>query len=114
MLVGGGCSAESCSGGIRNSAEKGISREQTVRFLLRRYSKYAEHHVYSSILSRISCSHGQGFNTAYIPILKSAKFPAEQNQIPPEQKLLCGKSSSICKSRAKEHPDGRHFEKIRV
>jgi hypothetical protein len=26
MLVGGGCSAESCSGGIRNSAEKGISR----------------------------------------------------------------------------------------
>jgi hypothetical protein len=27
MLVGGGCSAESCSGGIRNSAEKGISWE---------------------------------------------------------------------------------------
>jgi hypothetical protein len=26
MLVGGGCSAESCSGGIRNSAEQGISR----------------------------------------------------------------------------------------
>jgi hypothetical protein len=26
MLVGGGCSAESCSGGIRNSAEKGISQ----------------------------------------------------------------------------------------
>jgi hypothetical protein len=26
MLVGGGCSAESCSGGIRNSTEKGISR----------------------------------------------------------------------------------------
>jgi hypothetical protein len=26
MLVGGGCSAESCSDGIRNSAEKGISR----------------------------------------------------------------------------------------
>jgi hypothetical protein len=26
MLVRGGCSAESCSGGIRNSAEKGISR----------------------------------------------------------------------------------------
>jgi hypothetical protein len=26
MLVGGECSAESCSGGIRNSAEKGISR----------------------------------------------------------------------------------------
>jgi hypothetical protein len=25
MLVGGGCSAESCSGGIRNSAEKEIS-----------------------------------------------------------------------------------------
>jgi hypothetical protein len=26
MLVGGGCSTESCSGGLRNSAEKGISR----------------------------------------------------------------------------------------
>jgi hypothetical protein len=26
MLVGGGCSTESCSDGIRNSAEKGISR----------------------------------------------------------------------------------------
>jgi hypothetical protein len=26
MLVGGGCSAENCSGSIRNSAEKGISR----------------------------------------------------------------------------------------
>jgi hypothetical protein len=26
MLVGGGCSAESCSSGIRNSAEQGISR----------------------------------------------------------------------------------------
>jgi hypothetical protein len=25
MLVGGGCSGESCSGGIQNSAEKGIS-----------------------------------------------------------------------------------------
>jgi hypothetical protein len=26
MLVGGGCSAENCSGSIQNSAEKGISR----------------------------------------------------------------------------------------
>jgi hypothetical protein len=26
MLFGGGCSAESCSGSIRNSVEKGISR----------------------------------------------------------------------------------------
>jgi hypothetical protein len=48
---------------------------------------------------------------------KSAKFtprvlfPAEQNRIPLEQKLLCGKSS-ICKSRAKAHSDGRHFENI--
>jgi hypothetical protein len=40
-------------------------------------------------------------------------FPAEQNRIPLEQKLLCGKSSSICKSRAKALLDGRHFEKIR-
>jgi hypothetical protein len=36
------------------------------------------------------------------------------NRIPPEQKLLCGKSSSKRKSRAKVHPDGRHCEIIRV
>jgi hypothetical protein len=41
-------------------------------------------------------------------------FPAEQNRIPPKQKLLCRKSSSICKSRAKAHPDGCHFEIIQV
>jgi hypothetical protein len=47
--------------------------EQTVRFLLLRYSIHAEHHV---------------------------------------GVLLCGKSSSKRKSRAKVHPDGRHFEII--
>jgi hypothetical protein len=36
------------------------------------------------------------------------------NRIPPEQKLLCGKSSYKRKSRAKLHPDGCHFEIIRV
>jgi hypothetical protein len=93
MLVGGGCSAESCSGGIRNSAEKGISRgatcqffapavfeirrapQETGFFLLLRYSIHEEHHV---------------------------------------GVLLCGKSSSKRKSRAKVHPDRRHFEIIRV
>jgi hypothetical protein len=61
---------------FRTLQRREFPREQTVRFLLRRYSKYAEHHVFS--------------------------------------KLLCGKSSSICKSRAKAHPDGHHFEIIRV
>jgi hypothetical protein len=32
------------------------------------------------------------------------------NGIPLEQKLLGGKSSFKRKSRAKVHPDGRHFE----
>jgi hypothetical protein len=43
MLVRGGCSGESCSGVIRNSAEKGISWWANCQVLLRRYSKYAEH-----------------------------------------------------------------------
>jgi hypothetical protein len=90
MLVGGGHSAESCSGGIRNSAERGISRgancqvfapavfeirraPQETGFLLRRYSIHAEHRV---------------------------------------GVLLCGKSSKR-KSRAKVHPEERHFEIIR-
>jgi hypothetical protein len=136
MLVGGGCSAESCSGGIRNSAEKGISRGANCQVLLRRYSEpRREGNFPGSKLSgfcsggirntqsttciplsfrAFSCSQGQGCNTAYIPSKKSAKFPAEQNRIPLEQKLLCGKSSSIWKSRAKAHPHERHFEKIRV
>jgi hypothetical protein len=42
--------------------------EQTVKFLLRRYSKYAEHHEYSSIVSRISCIHGQGCHEEVIKI----------------------------------------------
>jgi hypothetical protein len=63
MLVGGGCLGESGSGGIQNSAEKGISRrancqvfspavfeirrvpQETSFFLLQRYSIHAEHHV---------------------------------------------------------------------
>jgi hypothetical protein len=38
--------------------------EQTVRLLLRRYSKYAEH-LYR--FCAFSCSRGQGCNTVYIP-----------------------------------------------
>jgi hypothetical protein len=36
------------------------------------------------------------------------------NRIPPEQTLLCGKSSPKRKSRAKVHQDGHHFEIIQV
>jgi hypothetical protein len=49
------------------------------------------------------------------------RYPPEQpllsscGLIPPRRsKLLCGKSSSKRKSKAKVHPDGRHFEIIRV
>jgi hypothetical protein len=85
--------------------------EQTVRFLLWRYSKYAEHHVYSNIVF------------AHFPVVMVrvgslliylSKNPPNRILVPLEQKLLCGKSSSICKSRAKVHPDGHHFEIIRV
>jgi hypothetical protein len=66
--------------------------EQTVRFLLRRYSKYAEH-------------------------LRKPVFLLRRYSIHAEHHvgvLLCGKSSSKRKSRAKVHPDGRQFEIIRV
>jgi hypothetical protein len=49
------------------------------------------------------------------------RYPPEQpllsscGLVPPRRsKLLCGKSSSKRKSRAKVHPDGHHFEIIRV
>jgi hypothetical protein len=63
MLVGGGCFGESCSGGIWNSAEKGISGrancqvfalpvfeihkalQKTVFFWLRQYFIHAKHHL---------------------------------------------------------------------
>jgi hypothetical protein len=66
--------------------------EQTIRFLLRRYSKYAEH------LRKL------------VLLLRRYSFHAEHHV----GVLLCGKSSSKRKSRAKVHPDGRHFEIIRV
>jgi hypothetical protein len=82
--------------------------EQTVRFLLRRYSKYAEHHVsfyrfahFPVVIVRVA--------TLLIYLTRNPP-----NQIQQEQNLLCGKSSSKRKSRAKVHPDGRHFEIIRV
>jgi hypothetical protein len=67
-------------------------REQTVRFLLRRYSKYAEHHRKPVFLLRRYSIHAEH----HVGV------------------LLCGKSSSKRKSWAKVHPDGRHFEIIRV
>jgi hypothetical protein len=60
--------------------------EQTVRFLLQRYSKYAEH-------------------------LRKPVFLLRRYSIHAEHHvgvLLCGKYSSKRKSRAKVHPDG-HF-----
>jgi hypothetical protein len=122
MLVGGGCSWESCSGGIRNSAEKGISRRancqvfaqavfeihrapQETVFLLCRYSIHVP--CTAKLLNSLSINR-QSPSAPALCVL----FPAEQNRIPPEQKLLCGKSYSYCKSRAKVHPGGCHFEKI--
>jgi hypothetical protein len=43
MLVGGGCSGESCSSGIRNPQRREFPGEETVWFLLQWYLKYAEH-----------------------------------------------------------------------
>jgi hypothetical protein len=46
MLVGGGCSGESCSGRIRNFTEKGTSEHlRKPVFLHRWYSIHAEHQV---------------------------------------------------------------------
>jgi hypothetical protein len=66
--------------------------KQTVRFLLWRYLKYAEH-------------------------LRKPVFLLRRYSIHAEHHvgvLLCRKSSSKRKSRAKVHTDGRHFEIIRV
>jgi hypothetical protein len=70
LLFGGGCYRESCSGGIRISAEKGIScranslvfapvvfkirrAPQETVFLLWRYFIHAEHHVGVTALREI-------------------------------------------------------------
>jgi hypothetical protein len=121
MLLGGGCSADSCSGGIRNSAEKGISRgancqvfasavfkiRRAPRVFLNGFPHFPVVMVRVATLLIYHTKNPQNFSSRVL-------FPAEQNRIPPEQKLLCGKSSSICKSRAKAHPDGHHFEIIQV
>jgi hypothetical protein len=122
-LVGAGCSGERCSSSIRNSAEKGISRRANCQVFAPAvfYSPRAPCGCYvwriflSVLLDRRRCTakllNSLSINLPSAPALR-VLFPAEQNQISPEQKLLCGKSSSYCKSRAKVHPDGRHFEKI--
>jgi hypothetical protein len=128
MLVGGGYSAESCSGGIRNSAEKGISRGANCQVLLRRYVELCREGNFPGSKLLGFCSGGirNTQSTTCIP-LSFAHFPVVMvrvatlliyltknppNRIPPKQKLLCGKSSSKRKSSAKVHPDGRHFEII--
>jgi hypothetical protein len=97
MLFGGGCSVESCSGGFRNSAEKGISRGANCQVLLRWYSELRrEENFPGSKLSgfcsggirntqsttciplwfrAFSCSHGQGCNTAYILKIRQILLP---------------------------------------
>jgi hypothetical protein len=131
MLVGQRCSAESllrryselrregnfpgsklsgfCSGGIRNSAEKGISQG-------------ANCHVFAPAVFEIRrAPHVFLYRFAHFPVvlvrvatllIYLTKNPP--NRIPPEQKLLCGKFSSKRKTRANVHPDRRHFERIGV
>jgi hypothetical protein len=41
-------------------------------------------------------------------------FPQSSIEYRQSKQLLCRKSSSYCKSRAKAHPDERDFEKIRL
>jgi hypothetical protein len=130
MLVGGGCSAESCSGGIRNSAEKGISRGANCHVLLWRYSELRREGSFPGSKLSGFCSGGiqNTQSTTCIPLSLRA-FSCSQgqvatlliyltknppNRIPPEQNMLCGKSSSKRKPRAKGHSDGRHFEIIRA
>jgi hypothetical protein len=92
MLVGGGCSAESCSGGIRNSAEKGIFRGANCQ-------------VFAPAVFEIRRAPQEtGF---FAP----AVFYHAEHHV---GVLLCGKSSSKRKFRAKVHPDGHHFEIIQV
>jgi hypothetical protein len=121
---------------LRNSNARW--RRMFHRELLRRYSrrefpgeqvfaqvvfKIRRAPTYSSIILRIfllSWSELQHFLVLIYLTKNSAKFtsrvlfPKEQNRIPLEQKLLCRKSSSKRKSRAKVHPDRCHFEIIRV
>jgi hypothetical protein len=110
-----------CSGGIQNTQSTSGNRF----FLLWRYSIHAEHHVgvmssaffLSVLLDRQPCT-TKLLNSLSInpPKTLCACSPcfisrrAKSNTA--GAKLLCGKSSSFCKSRAKVHPDGCHFEKI--
>jgi hypothetical protein len=128
VLVGGGYYAESCSGGIRNSTEKGISQGANCQVLLRGYSELrregntrgANCQVFALAVFEIRRAPRVFlYRFAYFPVVMVrvatlliylTKNPP--NRILPEQKLLCGKSSFKRKSRAKVHPDGRHFEII--
>jgi hypothetical protein len=130
MLVGGGCSADCCSGGIRNSAEKGISRGANYQVLLRRYSKYAKKGISRGAnclvfapavyeirrVPRVFFYRFVHFPVVMVRVATLLIYLTKNppNRIAQEQKLLCGKSTSKRKSRAIVHPDGRHFEIIRV
>jgi hypothetical protein len=98
-----------CSCGIRNSAEKGISQGANcqvfapVVFEIRRAPRVFLYRFPHFPVVMVLVA------TLLIYLTKNPP-----NRIPPEQKLLFGKSSSKRKSRAKVHPDGRHFEIIRV
>jgi hypothetical protein len=96
-----------CSGGIWNSTEKGISWGANCQvfapavFEIRRAPRVFLYHFahFPVVMVRVA--------TLLIYLTKNPS-----NRIPPEQELLCRKSSSKRKSRAKVHPDGRYFEII--
>jgi hypothetical protein len=98
-----------CSGGIRNSAEKGISWGANCQVFAPAVFKIRR-------APRVFLYRFADIPVVMVRIATLLKYLTKipPNQIPPEQKLLCGKSSSKRKSRAKVHPDGRHFEVILV
>jgi hypothetical protein len=102
MLVGGGCSAESCSNGIWNSAEKGISRGANCQvfapavFEIRKAPRVFLYHFAHFPVVMVRVATLLKIRQIYSPCFISR----EQNQILPEQKVLLRKSSSICKSTA--------------
>jgi hypothetical protein len=142
MLVGGGCSAESSSGGIWNSAEKGISWGANCQvfaptvFEIRRAPQetgFFAPAVFYSCRAPCGCYVWSIFLSVLLDRqLCTAKLLNSLSINPPKSFCACSqcfiscraksntavaknalrKVSSYCKSRAKVHPEGRHFEKI--
>jgi hypothetical protein len=98
-----GCSGRQCNKMrllLRNSNARW--RRVFQRELLRRYSEFhREGNFRERRISRRAISSSA--------VVRERK---RRGEVAPADCSLCGKSSSYCKSRAKLHPDGRHFEKI--